>query len=120
MDMRYFLDERIAFSEQFYLNSSVPFHKRHRKIKAHEEPSASSDKSAPEPRFLAEWTEAEDSLQLIGHACLSMLSASSYLHFKDWECQLGVAVDSSLKAEFKRGWLNGYKAYFLWHFGVKF
>jgi hypothetical protein len=37
MDVRYFLGERLAFTEQLYVNSAAPFIERKRKIEAEEE-----------------------------------------------------------------------------------
>ncbi len=64
--------------------------------------------------------EAEESLQVIGRTCISMLSASLHLYFKTWERSVGIRVDDSYKSDFKRGWFNGYKAYFNRQFGVDF
>ena len=81
MDVRYFLGERLAFIEQLYVNSAAPFIERKRKIEAEEEPFVPPYSEDPEPAFLSEWLEAEESLQVIGHTCISMLSASFHLYF---------------------------------------
>jgi tRNA(Ile)-lysidine synthase len=120
MDVRYFLGERLSFIEQLYVNSSAPFIERKRKIDAGEAPFVAAYIEDPEPAFLSEWLEAEESLQVIGRACVSMLSASFNLYFKTWEKQLGVPAAHSYQAEFKKGWLNGYKAYFQRQFGIAF
>lgn len=121
MDIRFFLGERLAFVEQLYGNSSEPFIERKRKIEAEEEPFVPPYSDDPEPAFLSEWLEAEESLQVIGRTCISILSASFHLYLKTWEHQLGVPRDDSCKSAFKRGgWFNGYKAYFHRQFGVNF
>jgi len=120
MDVRYFLGERLSFIEQLYSNSSAPFIERKRKIEAGEEPFVPPYSEDSEPPFLSEWLEADESLQVIGRTCVSMLSASLHLYFKTWEHQLGIPAAASYKAEFKKGWLNGYKAYFQGQFGVVF
>jgi hypothetical protein len=117
VDIRYFLGERLSFIEQLYTSAFI---ERRRKIEAEEEPFVPPYSEDPEPAFLSEWMEAEESLQVIGRTCISMLSASLHLYFKTWERQLGIRVDDSYKSDFKKGWFNGYKAYFNRQFGVDF
>jgi len=121
LDVRYFLGERLAFIEQFYANYCVPYVERKRKIDAEEEPYIPVYSEDPEPPFLSEWIEAEESLQVIGHTCISMLSAALHLYFKAWESELRVPVVAPYKSVFnKHGWFNGYKEYFKGNFAVIF
>lgn len=120
MDVRYFLNQRLSFVTQLYANSTEPFVERMRMIEAEEEPYVPPYSEDGEPEFQTEWLEAEESLQVLGHACVSMLSASFHLYLKAWERQLRVPVGDKYKFDFKRGWFNGYKAYFLGEFGVAF
>ncbi len=120
MDVRYFLGERLIFIEQLYVNSTASFIERKRKIEAEEEPFIPPYSEDSEPAFLSEWLEAEESLQVIGRTCISMLSASFHLYFKTWERQFGRSADDSCHSAFKRGWFNGYKAYFLQKYNIRF
>lgn len=120
MDVRYFLNRKVNFIRQFYEMSSEPFIERKRQIEAEEEPYVPPYSEDPEPAFLEEWLEAEESLQVVGRTCISMLAAVFHLYFKTWEHQIGIPVDASLKADFKNGWFNGYKAYFARHFRIRF
>ncbi|MDR7307195.1 hypothetical protein [Rhodoferax saidenbachensis] len=121
MNIRYFLERRLKFVEQFYREASAPFVERKRKIDAKEEPFVGNSSEDGEPPFLFEWLEAEDSLQVLGKSCLSMLSASLHLYLKTWECQLGRPVDESLKPIFKKkGWFAGYQLYFSKIFSIEF
>ncbi len=120
MDVRYFLKQRVEFIRQFYVISSAAYIERKRLIEAEEEPFIPPYSEDPEPAFLDEWLEAEESLQVLGRTCISMLAAIFHLYFKTWERQIGIPVDASFKADFKTGWLNGYKAYFARHFHVRF
>lgn len=120
MDVRYFLNRKVNFIRQFYEMSSAPFVERKRQIEAEEEPYIPPYSEDHEPAFLEEWLEAEESLQVVGRTCISMLAAVFYLYFKAWERQIGTPVDASLKADFKNGWFNGYKAYFARHFRIRF
>jgi hypothetical protein len=120
MDVRYFLSRRLDFIRQFYEMSAAPFIERKRLIEAEEEPFVPPYSEDPEPAYLEEWLEAEESLQVLGRTCISMLAAVFHLYFKTWERQIGVPVDASLKGDFKNGWFNGYKAYFARHFRIRF
>lgn len=120
MDVRYFLNRKVNFIRQFYEMSSAPFVERKRQIEAGEEPYVPPYSEDDEPAFLEEWLEAEESLQVVGRTCISMLAAVFHLYFKTWERQIGIPVDASLRADFKNGWFNGYKAYFARHFRIRF
>lgn len=120
MDVRYFLKQRVEFIRQFYVTSSAAYIERKRLIEAEGEPFVPQYSEDPEPAFLDEWLEAEESLQVLGRTCISMLAAIFHLYFKTWEHQIGIPVGATLKADFKNGWLNGYKAYFARHFRVRF
>lgn len=120
MDVQYFLNRRVNFIRQFYEIAAAPFIERKRQIEAEEAPFIPLYSEDPEPAFLEEWLEAEESLQVIGRTCISMLAAVFHLYFKTWERQIGIPVDDSLRADFKNGWFNGYKAYFARHFRIRF
>jgi hypothetical protein len=122
VDVGYFLKDRIVFIKQFYDAASLPFTEKKRKIEAEEEPFVPPYSEDAEPFFLNEWIEADESLQVLGYACISMLAAALHLYFKTWEAELKVPVDKSIKADDfkKKGWFNGYKAYFAAQIGVDF
>jgi len=120
VDVRYFLNQRVNFIRQFYEISSAPFIERKRQIEAEEEPFVPPYSEDPEPAFLEEWLEAEESLQVVGCTCISMLAAVFHLYFKTWERQVGIPINASIKTDFKNGWFNGYKAYFARHFRIRF
>ncbi len=120
MDVGFFLKERIAFIRQLYDAASLPFIERKRKIEAGEEPFVPPYSEDGEPPFIVEWIEADESLQVLGYSCISMLAAAFHLHLKTWEAELNTPVGDSFRSEFKMGWLNGYKAYFAARFGIRF
>jgi len=121
MDVGHFLKERTAFIRQLYDTASAPFLERKRKIEAGEDPFVPPySEEDGEPAFLAEWIEADDSLHVLAYSCISMLEAALHLYLKTWERQFGVPANDSFKAEFKKGWLNGYKAYFAHHASIHF
>jgi len=121
VNVRYFLKQRVDFIRQLYVTSSAAYIERKRLIEAEVEPFIAPYSEDPEPPFLDEWLEAEESLQVLRRTCISMLAAVFHLYFKAWERQVEIPVDDMLKkTEFKNGWLNGYKAYFAIHFQIRF
>lgn len=121
MDIQFFLFQRLQFIKQFYRNSAAPFVERKRRIEAEEEPFVPPYSEDGEPPFLAEWVEADESLNVLGWSCISMLTASLHLYLKTWERQIGIPIDKSLKPCFKsNGWFHGYKAHFAQQLGVRF
>jgi hypothetical protein len=120
VDIGYFLNRRIAFIRQLYITATHEYVERQQKIEAEEAPFVPPYSEDGEPPFLEEWLEADDSLQVLGRACVSMLAATLKLYFKAWEREVGIPVDDSLRSEFGRGFVNGYRAYFLHHFGIRF
>ncbi len=122
MDVRYFLDRRIAFIRQFYATASEPYIERKRKIEAHEESFVPPYSEDGEPPFLDEWLEADESLHVLAYSCISMLSAALHLYLESWVKQSRIAVEESMKkSEFKKkGWFIGYDAHFTKHFNIAF
>lgn len=112
MDVLYFLKDRTRFIRQFHNTAAAPFLEVIRKIKAEEDPYEPPYSEDDEPPFLEEWMEANTSLELLGMACVSMLSESLKLYFMTWERELGIKCQPQLKSEFKQGFLNGYKTCF--------
>ena len=120
VDVGFFLNQRTAFIRQFYDAASLPFFERKRKIEAEEAPFVPPYSEDGEPPFLTVWIEADESLHVLGYSCVSMLAAALHLYLKTWEAEFGKPVADSFKTEFKKGWINGYKAYFATHFGIHF
>lgn len=114
MDVRFFLNERTAFIRRFYENAAAPFSETKRKIEAgdapFDNPPNSEDGEAP---FLDQWADADESLEVLGRACISMLSASLHLYFKTWESELRVTWQpGERKKAFRKGFLHGYRECF--------
>lgn len=112
MEVLNFLKERTRFIRQFYDTSTAPFLEIFRKIEAKEDPYEPPYSEDGEPPFLAEWMEAQMSLEILGITCISMLSESLKLYFMTWEHELRVECRPHFRKEFKQGFLNGYKACF--------
>jgi hypothetical protein len=118
MDVGYFLRERITFIRRFYETAAKPFEDIKRKIEAGEEPYEPPYSEDGEPPFLTEWQEADECLQVLAHACISMVSAALKLYFKAWERELGRPLDEASKRE--DGLINRYRVYFERNFGIRF
>ena len=115
MDVLYFLKDRTRFISKHYEVASSPFRELMRKIEAEEAPFQIFDRSEfenEEPAFLTEWIEAKTSLEVVGLACVSMLSESLKLYFKSWEGEIGIQCEANFKEAFKRGFVQGYKTCF--------
>ncbi len=126
MDYLAFTQSRIRFLRYFYSESAARFLEIRRKIEAHEEPyNWPIGYEDSEPPFLDEWVDASNALDVLGQSVASFLSETLHLFIKHWvdeliaragaelliEVGVGLATDKAYKAEFKKGWLNGYKAY---------
>lgn len=114
MDVLAFLRNRLQFICAFYDTAAEPFRETIRKIENGEppfEPPYSED--GGEPPFLSEWIEADTGLDVLGRACLSMVSASLKLYFETWEAQLRIEWEKGEKKKaFRNGFLQGYQKCF--------
>lgn len=110
-------DLTLAFRS--YCSASAPFGELKRRIEAGVDPFVPPYSEDGEPPFLDEWLEADESLQVLGYSCVSMLASALHLFLEAWVGQSGVPVDEN--SEFKkRGWLSGYNAHFTARFGIAF
>ena len=117
MDVHYFLNARLDFIRSFYRTAVQPFIEIKRKIEESEPPYIPPYSEDGEPPFLLEWLEAEESIQVLGYMCVSILSASLKLYFQIWKNELGFSIDDELRKTFKKeGWLHGYSSCFLKHY----
>jgi hypothetical protein len=113
MDVLAFLRDRMRFIREFYETAGEPFRETMRKIEAGEPPFEPPCSEDGEPPYLSEWIEADTALDVLGRACVSMVSASLKLYFETWEGQLGVVWEKGeRKKAFKDGFLHGYKKCF--------
>jgi hypothetical protein len=121
MDVAFFLKERIAFIRRLYEGASSTFVERMRKIENGEEPFVPPYSEDAEPAFQNEWIEADTSLQVLGHACISMLAAALHLYLETWAKELRLNCRASHGKVFKnKGWFHGYSVYFESCLGIQF
>lgn len=70
---------------------------------------------------MAEWQESHDSIDVLGHACLSLLASSlqAYLHTRvKMHCE--ELTEEERKRVFRKGWVRGYNIIFTEAFGISF
>lgn len=111
MDALYFLNSRTSFIRFFYAESSAAFSGVKDKIEnalpPFDDPPYSED---PEPPYLEEWMDAEAALDVLGVACISMLSDSLKLYFKTLEERVIGFGFENRKAAFRGGFVPAYLA----------
>jgi hypothetical protein len=120
--LRTFLHERTQLIRHFYDAASAPFAETKGAIDAHDPPfdNPAHDESG-EPPFLGEWLQADTEAQLVGRACVSMLSEALKQFFLDWEWQLdrNRPCQKDFKKVFsERGFLRGYVTCFAEALGI--
>jgi len=98
VDVLYFLQEHTRFIRNFHKAAVEPFEMTQLKIRNKEEPFVPRYSEDDEPAFLAEWSEAETSIQVIGRTCISLLSNAFKLYLNTWTAQLGIK-DKGKKGE---------------------
>ncbi|SRR6266498_46458 len=122
MDVHFFLKMRTQFIRRFYDDAAFPFTERKRKIEAGEEPFVPPYSEDGDPPFEIEWIDADESLDVLGQACISMLAATLQLYFKEWVDEIHgrfgndqlarFGIGRPDKAAFKEGWISRYRAFF--------
>ncbi len=113
MDVLFFLQIRTEFIRDFYVEACFPFTERKRKIAHKEDPFIPPYSEEGEPPFLDEWMRADESLEVLGQMCISMLSNTLHLYIKESINQLHALYGTDIgrpeanKAAVKLGWING-------------
>ncbi|WP_422014729.1 hypothetical protein [Roseateles sp.] len=108
MDLAYFLRERTALIRHFYDAASAPFIETRRLIEAVEPPfhDPPYDESG-EPAYLEEWLQADVELELVGRACITMLSESIKHYLHGWERWVPL-TPAAEKAMGSKGFVRAY------------
>jgi hypothetical protein len=120
MDVSFFLRERLQFIRQFYFNSIVGFQATKQKIEDEEPPFVPVYNEDGNPSFEAEWQQAEDSIQVLGTTCLSMLSSSLKLYLTTVDGNCGFHPQPTYKGDFKKGFITGYAAFYKSELAINF
>ncbi len=115
MDLAYFMRERTAIIRLFYDKGRLPFEQLKQDIEDEVPPwrplSFNPDYDSPEPAFLGEWMQAEQTRELVGMLAVSLLSDTLKLYFAEFERDVGFAFkdDKARQAHFRQGFIEGYR-----------
>ncbi len=119
MDVLYFLRERTKFLRTFYVSAADVFVERQRKINDGEAPyderPAGYNPEYGEPPYFPEWQQAEDSIDFLGQAGISFLSASLGLYLDEFRAGLGrhkTVPEFDTKLAKRDGALAAYRKWF--------
>jgi hypothetical protein len=94
VDSNFFLKQRTAFIRGFFDGGVGGFAEIQRKVDLAEPPFDNPPFSEDgEPAFLTEWIDAATSAELIGQACISLLSDTLKLYFNTMQKEIGFVFD---------------------------
>ncbi|TIM05523.1 hypothetical protein [Mesorhizobium sp.] len=115
MDLSYWMRQRTDIIRLFYDKGRVPFEQLKREIEEEvrpwEPPYFNPETDDPEPAFLAEWMQADETRELVGMLAVSLLADTLSLYFVELEREIGIAfVDQKERAAlFKLGKVEAYR-----------
>ena len=95
MDLSYWMRQRTDIIRLFYDKGRVPFEQLKRDIEEEvrpwEPPYFNPETDDPEPPFLAEWMQADQTRELVGMLAVSLLADTLSLYFTELEREIGIA-----------------------------
>ena len=102
MDLVFFLEERLKFTEYFYKNTRKPFCEIMLAIKEERPPFPPKYDESGEPPYMGEREDAETGLYFAGLTALSMIASSLKLFLDEWfRLQLDFKPDKKYKRDCK-------------------
>lgn len=130
MDVQYFALSRIEFVSKFYERALFPFVEMKRLIEDGLSPYEPVYAESDEPPFLSEWLDADQSIDILGIQCASLLCSALHLFLKEslknvfmrnsHKVTKSLSTEKAYKSGFKKGWLNGYVELFEKEFNINF
>ncbi|EJL6983981.1 hypothetical protein NMT40_003588 [Vibrio cholerae] len=118
MDIKYFALSRVEFISAFYEKALAPFLETVRLIEEEKPPYEPAYSESDEPPFLSEWIDADQSIDVLGIQCASLLCSTLKLFLEEslknvfrsntHKVTKNIKTENEYKTEFKKGWLNGY------------
>ena len=122
MDIQYFALSRVDFILGFYEKALSPFVETKHLIEEQKSPYEPEYSESDEPPFLSEWLDADQAVDVIGIQCASLLCSTLKLFLEEslknvfrrnaHKITKTIKTEGAYKAEFKKGWLNGYRELF--------
>jgi hypothetical protein len=131
MDIQYFALSRVEFVSRFYEKALFPFVEMKRLIEEGASPYESVYSESDEPQFLSEWLDADQSIDILGIQCASLLCSTLKLFFAEslenvfrrnsHKVTKSLSTKDAYDSVFrKEGWLNGYQKLFEKEFKIEF
>lgn len=109
MDALYFLKSRTGFIRFFYEQGAKGFVETKAAIEEERPPFDNPPWSEDgEPAYLEEWLDADAALEVLGMACLSMLSDTLKMYFKTLQERVIRFSFGNRKAAFREGFVPAY------------
>ncbi|EJC7018389.1 MULTISPECIES: hypothetical protein [Vibrio] len=110
MDIQVFTNERLKFARFFYSEGVKPFKSIMNLIENEQEPYVPTYDESGEPQYIYEWIQAQDGIEAVGLASLSMLSSALQLYMNGWldrkEAPKGVVA---VERKGRKGWFHALK-----------
>ena len=120
MDIEAFTKERLNFARFFYLEGVKPFKEIISLIENKQSPYDPVYDESGEPQFICEWIQAQDGINAVGLATVSMLSSALQLYMKGWlDRTESAAAQPAKRTGCKGGWFHALKGA-MEHHGVDF
>lgn len=111
MDVNFFLKQRTAFIRGYFDAGIEGFQETQRRIDQLEPPFDNPPYSEDgEPPFLTEWLDAATRAELVGQACVSLLSDTLKLYFNTLQKEIRFVLDKREKALAKKSFVRAYQA----------
>jgi hypothetical protein len=128
MDIKYFALNRVEFISKFYEKALFPFVETKRLVEDNKPPYVAVEYESDEPPFLSEWIDADQSVDLLGMQCASLLCSTLKLFLEEslknvfrrnsHRVTEFIKKENAYKAGFRKGWLNGYRELFETEFNL--
>ena len=110
MDIQLFTNERLKFARFFYSEGVKPFKSIMSLIENEQAPYVPVYDESGEPQYIYEWIQAQDGVEAVGLASLSMLSSVLQLYMNEWldrqEAPKGV---EAVSRKGSKGWFHALK-----------
>lgn len=118
MDIHHFALSRVEFISAFYEKALAPFLETLSLMEEEKYPYEPVYSESGEPQFLSEWSDANQSIDVLGIQCISLLCSTLKLFLEEslrnvftsnsGRSVKNIKTESEYKSAFKKGWLNGY------------
>jgi len=106
---------KLDFIGNLYNTASGPFAAIQARIESGEEPFAYDGRPVEQPPYLEEWADAEESVNILGQLCLSLVQRSFKEFLVSFVKETGNELPRKGSAE---NWFEAYKSFFLREYGI--